>query len=90
MDQPGKEQRDLFESRTQFPPAGRKCRRLCACTCSTPRASSRSWNIGGQRIKGYLPAEILGQHFSRFYTEPDRANGKPARALAHRRTARPL
>jgi PAS domain S-box-containing protein len=40
-----------------------------------------SWNTGGQRIKGYAPSEIIGQHFSRFYTEPDRAIGKPARAL---------
>ncbi len=40
-----------------------------------------SWNIGGQRIKGYAPHEIIGQHFSRFYTEADRANGKPLRAL---------
>src|SRR5437868_10240198 len=40
-----------------------------------------SWNIGGQRIKGYSAADILGEHFSRFYTEIDRANGKPARAL---------
>jgi PAS domain S-box-containing protein len=40
-----------------------------------------SWNAGGQRIKGYLPKEIIGQHFSRFYTEADRANGKPKRAL---------
>ena len=40
-----------------------------------------SWNIGGQRIKGYSPAEIIGQNFSRFYTEVDRANGKPLRAL---------
>jgi PAS domain S-box-containing protein len=40
-----------------------------------------NWNIGGQRIKGYLPEEIIGQHFSRFYTPTDQANGKPARAL---------
>jgi PAS domain S-box-containing protein len=40
-----------------------------------------SWNIGGERIKGYSSEEIVGQHFSRFYTEVDRANGKPARAL---------
>ena len=40
-----------------------------------------SWNIGGERIKGYKPAEIIGQHFSRFYPEIDRASGKPARAL---------
>jgi PAS domain S-box-containing protein len=46
-----------------------------------PAGIITSWNIGGQRIKGYSPEEILGQHFSRFYTETDRANGKPARAL---------
>ncbi len=40
-----------------------------------------SWNAGGERIKGYSPVEIIGQHFSRFYSEADRANGKPARAL---------
>ena len=46
-----------------------------------PTGIVTSWNIGGQRIKGYSPDEILGQHFSRFYTETDRANGKPPRAL---------
>jgi PAS domain S-box-containing protein len=46
-----------------------------------PNGVITSWNIGGQRIKGYAPEEILGQHFSRFYTETDRANGKPQRAL---------
>jgi PAS domain S-box-containing protein len=41
-----------------------------------------SWNAGGQRIKGYAPNEIIGQHFSRFYSEGDRDAGRPARALA--------
>jgi PAS domain S-box-containing protein len=40
-----------------------------------------SWNLGAQRIKGYLPDEIIGQHFSRFYTPEDRARGEPERAL---------
>ena len=40
-----------------------------------------SWNAGAQRIKGYAPEEIIGQHFSRFYTDEDRKNGGPARAL---------
>ncbi|GEP04326.1 hybrid sensor histidine kinase/response regulator [Methylobacterium oxalidis] len=41
-----------------------------------------NWNSGAARIKGYSEAEIVGQHFSRFYTEGDRAAGLPARALA--------
>lgn len=41
-----------------------------------------SWNPGAQRFKGYTEAEILGQHFSRFYTDGDRASGLPERALA--------
>jgi PAS domain S-box-containing protein len=41
-----------------------------------------SWNPGAQRIKGYRPDEIIGQHFSRFYTEEDREAGLPAMALS--------
>jgi PAS domain S-box-containing protein len=40
-----------------------------------------SWNAGGERIKGYSEQEILGQHFSRFYTPADRSIDKPRRAL---------
>jgi PAS domain S-box-containing protein len=40
-----------------------------------------SWNAGAKRIKGYRPEEIIGEHFSRFYTEEDRADGLPERAL---------
>ncbi|WP_095056157.1 PAS domain-containing sensor histidine kinase [Pseudomonas sp. Irchel s3f7] len=40
-----------------------------------------SWNAGARRFKGYEEAEILGQHFSRFYTEDDRRAGLPQRAL---------
>ena len=40
-----------------------------------------SWNLGAERIKGYRAEEIIGQHFSRFYTEEDVAAGKPAREL---------
>lgn len=47
----------------------------------SPEGIVTNWNIGGERIKGYAPEEIIGQHFSRFYTEPDRAAGRPARAL---------
>jgi PAS domain S-box-containing protein len=48
----------------------------------TPDGFVSSWNAGAQRIKGYRPEEIIGSHFSRFYTEEDRANGEPAKALA--------
>jgi PAS domain S-box-containing protein len=41
-----------------------------------------SWNAGAERIKGYTTAEILGEHFSRFYLPQDKAAGRPARALA--------
>ncbi len=72
--------RDLFESERSF--------RLLveavgdyALYMLDPTGIITSWNIGGQRIKGYSAEEIIGQHFSRFYTEADRASGKPARAL---------
>jgi PAS domain S-box-containing protein len=45
-----------------------------------------SWNQGAERFKGYTASEIIGQHFSCFYTEEDRATGLPARALAMART----
>jgi len=41
-----------------------------------------SWNPGAQRIKGYSSEEIIGQHFSRFYTEDDRRLDIPGTALA--------
>ncbi len=41
-----------------------------------------SWNAGAQRFKGYKAEEVIGQHFSLFYTPEDKANDKPARALA--------
>jgi PAS domain S-box-containing protein len=73
-------QRDLFESERSF--------RLLvegvtdyALYMLDPTGIVTSWNIGGQRIKGYSPEEIVGRHFSCFYTEIDRAGGKPQRAL---------
>ncbi|WP_263263379.1 PAS domain-containing sensor histidine kinase [Pseudomonas sp. RIT-PI-S] len=47
-----------------------------------PTGEVTSWNTGARRFKGYEEAEILGQHFSTFYTDEDRAAGLPARALA--------
>ncbi|RWX30820.1 hybrid sensor histidine kinase/response regulator [Rhizobium leguminosarum] len=48
----------------------------------SPEGIVTSWNAGAQRFKGYKPSEILGEHFSRFYLEEDRAAGLPQRALA--------
>ena len=46
-----------------------------------PDGHVTSWNSGAQRFKGYTEEEILGHHFSRFYTDEDRATGFPGRAL---------
>jgi PAS domain S-box-containing protein len=46
-----------------------------------PTGHVSSWNAGAERIKGYAAAEILGQHFSRFYTDADRETGEPEKAL---------
>lgn len=40
-----------------------------------------TWNPGAERIKGYAPDEIIGKHFSVFYSEADLRAGKPARML---------
>ena len=47
-----------------------------------PEGHVASWNAGAQRIKGYAPNEIIGSHFSRFYTSEDLAEGIPMRGLA--------
>jgi PAS domain S-box-containing protein len=46
-----------------------------------PNGIVSSWNPGARRFKGYETSEIVGEHFSRFYTEADRATGLPQRAL---------
>lgn len=45
-----------------------------------------NWNTGAARIKGYTEDEIVGSHFSRFYTDEDRQDGLPERALSTART----
>ena len=44
-----------------------------------PQGHVLSWNAGAERIKGYAPSEIIGQHFSRFY--PPEAGDFPAHEL---------
>jgi PAS domain S-box-containing protein len=46
-----------------------------------PAGYVTSWNPGAQRYMGYAPHEIIGQHFSAFYTEDERASGIPDHAL---------
>jgi len=46
-----------------------------------PTGHVATWNPGAERIKGYTQQEIIGKHFSHFYTEEDRAQGVPQRAL---------
>jgi PAS domain S-box-containing protein len=76
-----KTKRALMQSETQF-------RMLVegvsdyAIYMLSPQGLVSSWNSGAQRIKGYAATDIIGAHFSRFYTEEDRSRGAPDRALA--------
>ncbi len=45
------------------------------------RGCVETWNVGAYKTKGYEESEIVGRHFSTFYTPEDRANGKPERLL---------
>jgi PAS domain S-box-containing protein len=51
----------------------------------SPEGVVTNWNDGAQRIKGYTEEEVLGIHFSRFYTETDRVRGIPDVALERAR-----
>ena len=46
-----------------------------------PYGHVSSWNAGAERFKGYSADEIMGEHFSRFYTDEDRAKEIPRIAL---------
>ena len=51
-----------------------------------PEGLVTNWNAGAQRIKGYIPDEIIGEHFSRFYIPEDFEAGIPQKALETART----
>ena len=53
----------------------------CAIYMLDPSGIIVNWNSGAERLKGYSAAEIVGQHFSKFYTRDDRMAGLPARVL---------
>src|SRR5947207_4188995 len=46
-----------------------------------PQGNVTTWNSGAQNIKGYRSDEVLGRHFSLFFTEEDRGAGVPVQAL---------
>lgn len=46
----------------------------------------QTWNPGAERIKGYAPAEVIGRHFSLFYTDEDIAHRKPEQLLSTARS----
>mgnify|MGYP000247663127 CR=1 FL=1 len=47
-----------------------------------PEGYVQTWNQGAERIKGYAAEEIIGEHFSRFYTDEAREAGAPGESLA--------
>jgi PAS domain S-box-containing protein len=47
-----------------------------------PKGNIANWNAGAKLIKGYGASEVVGTHFSRFFTAEDRAAGLPQKALA--------
>lgn len=42
-----------------------------------PQGHIRTWNLGAERIKGYTASEVIGKHFSLFYTQEDVERGHP-------------
>jgi PAS domain S-box-containing protein len=46
-----------------------------------PKGFVTSWNAGAERIKGFQKEEIVGRHFSTFYTPEDRDAGMPEKVL---------
>lgn len=47
----------------------------------SPTGAVLTWNLGAERIKGFKANEIVGQHFSKFYTQEARESGWPDREL---------
>ena len=73
-------EKDLLRSATQLALLIQSIKD-CAIYLLTAEGRVSSWNSGAQRIKGYAASEIIGRHFSCFYTEEDRAIGMPTTAL---------
>jgi PAS domain S-box-containing protein len=59
----------------------------CAMYLLDPDGHIVSWNAGGQKVFGYTADEVIGRHFSRFFSAEEQAAGVPARILDAARTA---
>jgi PAS domain S-box-containing protein len=46
-----------------------------------PKGRVASWNAGAERLEGYSSEEVVGEHFSMFFTEEDVISGRPERLL---------
>jgi PAS domain S-box-containing protein len=53
----------------------------CAILILDPQGRVTTWNEGAERIKGYCAEEIIGQHFSLFYTPEALEAGHPSLEL---------
>ncbi len=72
--------RALRESESRFQLLLESITDHAICTLD-PSGIVTSWNPSAERIMGYSAVEVVGEHFSIFYTEPERKEGKPYRAL---------
>jgi PAS domain S-box-containing protein len=73
-------EQDLFESQERFRLLVDRVQDY-AIFRLTPDGHVATWNVGAERLKGYRADEILGRHFSCFYTDADVQAGKPERLL---------
>jgi PAS domain S-box-containing protein len=87
--------RQLIQAETQLRASDEQFRMLVqgvtdyAIFMLDPNGFVTNWNPGAARIKGYTAGEIIGKHFSNFYTAEDRQNGLPTKVLeTARRTGR--
>ncbi len=69
-------ERELRESEERFRLliSGVKDYALCMLD---PKGLISSWNAGAELVLGCSASEVMGQHFSRFYRQEDRAQGRP-------------
>lgn len=75
-----KVQRDLYENERNFRVLVEGITDY-AIYMLDPEGLVTNWNKGAERIKGYKAKEVVGKHFSVFYTPEDQAADRPRKAL---------